>query len=134
MKDVMPMCKGCEKLFSLLTAERAEHANRIFELRALVSQCGTEPHIAALKKQIADLNGKLKAWDAWYALFGDMDLETQVINLREEMADLHQQIYEIKKVYNALSGPRAHQLGCDCGGKNRSGYTCKQFYDLMKKD
>ena len=52
----------------------------------------------------------------------------------KEVADLHQQVYEIKKVYNALSGPRAHQLGCDCGGKNRSGYTCKQFYDLMKKD
>lgn len=49
-----------------------------------------------------------------------------------EAAEL--ELYEMKKAYNAMCGPRAHQLGCDCGGKNNSGYTCKQFHDLMKKD
>jgi len=61
-------------------------------------------------------------------------LDKEYADHTKEVADLRKQVYEIKKVYNALSGPRAHQLGCDCGGKNRSGYTCKQFYDLMKKD
>lgn len=49
-----------------------------------------------------------------------------------EAAEL--ELYKIKKAYNAMCGPRAHKLGCDCGGMNRSGYTCKQFHDLMKKD
>jgi len=33
MSDVMPMCKGCEKLFALLTAERAEHAEEVVNLK-----------------------------------------------------------------------------------------------------
>jgi len=75
--NVVPMCKGCEKLFGLLTAERAEHA-----------------------KEVADLNEKLKAWDTWYALFGDRDLETQIIDLKQRISELEAQkpvIYVLKE-------------------------------------
>jgi hypothetical protein len=33
VSDVTPMCKGCEKLFALLTAERADHAKEVADLQ-----------------------------------------------------------------------------------------------------
>jgi uncharacterized protein YceH (UPF0502 family) len=72
MSDVMPMCKGCEKLFALLTAERAEHAEEVVNLKreltrvscmhsdARTKVINLEQQVADLRKRIAELEAQLQ--------------------------------------------------------------------------
>jgi hypothetical protein len=75
-----------------LDAERAEHAKQVAEEQKarLADLIMSRAVVESLEKQVADLKGKLMAWDAWYALFGDMDLETQIIDLRLRIAELEE--------------------------------------------
>jgi len=128
-EEIIQRRKNRSLAFAALDAERAEHAGHIVDLEQHIKALDIRWDKREYAKEVADLKKELTRVSCMHS-----DAHAKVINSEKQVADLHQQVYEIKKVYNALCGPRAHQLGCDCGGQNRSGYTCKQFYDLMKKD
>ena len=81
---------GKEEAIAFLDAERAEHARQVEDIKFRCTWLHSD-----LEQQVADLNGKLKAWDAWYALFGDRDLETQIIDLQRQLEEAN----ELKEWY-----------------------------------
>jgi hypothetical protein len=120
-----------EKEIDNLNQDRANGCACLFVNSVCMSQCSYHA------KQVVDLQAKLEAWYTWYSFpkwRRDDSHATQVKDLETQIIDLRRQIHKIKKMYSALSGPRAHGLGCDCGEQVKSGYTCKQFSDLMKEE
>ena len=122
-EEIIQRRKNRSLAFAALDAERAEHAGHIVDLeqhiKALdirwdkreyakevadlkkeltrVSCMHSDAHAKVInsEKQVADLNEKLKAWDTWYALFGDRDLETQIIDLQRQLEEAN----ELKEWY-----------------------------------
>ena len=53
--------------------------------------------------------------------------------LAEERDQLRAEVARLQgalRLWLSFGGPRAHPVGCECGGQNRAGVSCE---DLMKR-
>ena len=77
----MPMCKGCEKLFSLLTAERAEHEKVFEDLCREISDLGKRLDASRhALKEIAEADW----WDWCRPAYGLQGMAREALKLDEE--------------------------------------------------
>ena len=55
------------------------------------------------------------------------DVTTLVAALESTQGELNQ----LKSWLNAMRGPNAHRVGCDCGGGPGNGHYCGEIHKLM---
>ena len=94
----MPMCKGCEKLFSLLTAERAEHAKAIRQYQVSGSDM-----LADLERERAE-----HAQDVYNQ---KVKFTRLIEDYKKMVADLQQQLEEARETLKWYADPSNYNYG-----------------------
>jgi chromosome segregation ATPase len=105
MSDVTPMCKGCEKLFALLTAERAEHAGHIVDLEQHIKALDIRWDKREYAKEVADLKKELTRVSCMHS-----DAHAKVINLEKQVDDLQRTIDFLRQRIHELDAEHAEQI------------------------